>query len=352
MATQSQGSLRVGILGATGYTGIELVRLLLQHPKVEISLITSERFAGLKFSDVFPAFRNLCDMKLTELHAKDAARKTTFIFSCLPHQNSMLHVPTLLEYGSKVVDLSADFRIDSAKTFEEWYGPHKAPKLLKDRVYGLPELYREQIKPSFLVANPGCYPTATILGLAPLLKNRLISTKGIICDAKSGTSGAGRTPKQETVFCEVNESMGAYGIDRHRHTPEIEQELSKLADDDLTIRFVPHLIPMDRGLLATIYASPLRKMASEDLLKVYRKFYETEPFVRVLPPGRLPSTKHVRGTNFCDISVHYDDRSGLITVISAIDNLNKGAAGQAIQNMNLMNGFDEDLGLSQTALVP
>lgn len=348
----SEQRIRVGILGATGYTGIELLRLLLQHPHVEITALTSERSAGQKISEVFPAFRGQCDLELEAVHAKDVARKTTFVFSCLPHQTSMPHVPTLLEYGSKVIDLSADFRLDSAKVFSDWYGPHAAPELLKEKVYGLPELYREKIKGSFLISNPGCYPTATILGLAPLLRDRLASPQGIICDAKSGTSGAGRTPNQETVFGEVNEMLRPYKVDRHRHTPEIEQELTKLAGEAVAIRFTPHLIPMDRGLLATIYARPLRQRSTEDLLQTFQKFYQDEPFVRILPAGKLPNTKQVRGTNFCDIAVHYDDKMELIVVMSALDNLTKGAAGQALQNMNLMARIDETTGLLGTALVP
>lgn len=345
-------SHRVGILGATGYTGVEIVRLLLNHPKVEISCLTSDRSAGQRFSDIFPAFQRRCDLVLTKLHSKEIARQTTFIFSCLPHQNSMLHVPTLLEYGCKVVDLSADFRLDSAQTFQEWYGPHTAPDYLQNKVYGLPEIYRHQIKENFLVANPGCYPTATILGLAPLLEEKLIAPEGIICDAKSGTSGSGRKPQQTTVFSEVNESLKAYGVEKHRHTPEIEQELSKLAGKDIKIRFIPHLIPIDRGLFATIYARPLKKLTTTELLRIYRMFYKVEPFIRILDEGQLPNTKHVRGTNYCDISVFHDERAPMITILVAIDNLNKGAAGQAVQNMNIMNGFEETMGLLETALIP
>ncbi len=348
----SNNKIRVGVLGATGYTGLELVRLLLQHPAVELSTLTSERSAGQKLSDVFPAFRGRCDQTLQVLNHKEIARQTTFVFSCLPHQNSMNHIAGLLELGSKVVDLSADFRLDKAKLFEEWYGPHASPELLEEKVYGLPELYREKIRNSFMTANPGCYPTATILGLAPLLKANLISAQGIICDAKSGVSGAGRTPKQETIFGEVSESLRPYGVAKHRHTPEIEQELSKLANENVVIRFTPHLIPMDRGLLATIYVRPLKKMTSDDLTKTFQEFYAKEPFVRVLPNGELPNTKQVRGTNFCDIAALYDERTELITVLSALDNLNKGAAGQAIQNMNLMSGLEETTGLLGTAMIP
>ena len=348
----SEQAIRAGVLGATGYTGIELVRLLLQHPNVDVTILTSERFADRHYSDVFPAFRDCCDLKLSQLKSKDVARQTTFVFSCLPHQQSMPHIPTLLELGSKVVDLSADFRLDSVSTFNEWYGDHTAPQLLQEKVYGLPEVYRKQISQSFLVANPGCYPTATLLGLLPLLQEKLIATDSIIIDAKSGVSGAGRNPKQDNVFSERDESFKAYGVERHRHTPEIEQELSKFASQDLKVRFTPHLVPMDRGLQATIYAKPLKQLSSADLIGLYQKFYQREPFVRILPEDQLPDTKHVRGSNFCDITLRYDARTECITVFSALDNLNKGAAGQAIQNMNLMCGLDETAGLMGTALIP
>lgn len=345
-------AIRVGVLGATGYTGLELVRLLLQHPEAEITTLTSERSAGQMYSDIFPTFRRRCDLKLIKLQSKEVARQTTIVFSCLPHEQSMPHIPSLLELGSKVVDLSADFRLDSLKTFREWYGEHSAPQLLQEKVYGLPEIYRQQIGASFLVANPGCYPTATILGLLPLLKEKLIATDSIIVDAKSGVTGAGRNPKQELVFSEVDEALKAYSVERHRHTPEIEQELSKLAGSDIKIRFTPHLIPMDRGLQATIYAKPLKQKRTDELIELYRRVYAQEPFVRILPADQLPNTKHVRGSNFCDITVRYDERTEWITVFSALDNLNKGAAGQAIQNMNLMCGLDETAGLLGTALIP
>jgi len=345
-------NIRVGVLGATGYTGLELLRLLLRHPDITITVVTSERSAGQTFSDVFPAFRGQLDLQLSPLKVKEISKQTTVVFSCLPHQQSMPHTSAFLEYGSKVIDLSADFRLDSTAVFKEWYGAHVAPQLLQEKVYGLPELYRDQIRDSFLVANPGCYPTATILGLAPLLKNGLIAPESIIVDAKSGVSGAGRNPKQETVFSEVDESLKPYGVERHRHTPEIEQELSKLAGCEMHIRFTPHLIPMNRGLLATIYAKALKKMTSADLLRIYEKHYTSETFVRILPPDQLPNTKQVRGSNFCDISVRYDETTEWITVFSALDNLTKGASGQAIQNMNLMCGLTETTGLLGTALIP
>lgn len=344
--------LSVGILGATGYTGAELIRLLITHPEVELTVLTSERFAGQKISEVFPALRGRCDLPLTKIQTKEIGRQTTLVFCCLPHQTAMLHVPAILEKGSKVIDLSADFRLDSATVYRQWYAAHTAPELLKTKVYGLTEWYREAIKEAFLVANPGCYPTAVLLGIAPLIKKQLIVLQPIICDAKSGVSGAGRTPVQETLFSELNEGVAPYKIDGHRHTPEIEQELSKLAGESLMIRFTPHLIPMDRGIVATTYVKPLKRISSEELYALYARYYEREPFVRVLPFDQLPNTKNVRGTNYCDLAVRYDPRTELITVISAIDNLTKGASGQAIQNMNVMSGLDETTGLLGTALVP
>lgn len=345
-------TIQVGILGATGYTGVELIRLLLSHPEVKLTVLTSERFAGQKISEVFPALRGRCDLPLAKIQGKEVARQTTLVFSCLPHQTAMSHVPALLELGSKVVDLSADFRFDSPMLYKQWYTQHAAPELLKTKVYGLPEIYRQEIKKAFLVGNPGCYPTAAILSLAPLIVNQLITLKPIICDAKSGTSGAGRAPSQSNVFSELSESIAPYKVDGHRHTPEIEQEISKLAGEELTIRFTPHLIPMDRGILATTYAQALKKVSSKDLVATFKKHYKKESFVRVLSDDQLPNTKNVRGTNYCDIAVRYDDRTEVITVHAAIDNLTKGASGQAIQNMNLMSGLDETTGLLDTALVP
>ncbi len=345
-------ALQVGILGATGYTGVELIRLLLAHPEVRLTMVTSERYAGQKLADVFPTFRDRCDLTLQKISTKEVARQTTIVFSCLPHENSMAHVPELLELGTKVIDLSADFRFDSAKLYEKWYTPHTAPALLQSKAYGLPELYREEIRKTFLVGNPGCYPTAFLLSIAPLVAKQLIALQPILCDAKSGTSGAGRSPQQENVFSEINEGVVPYKIEGHRHVPEMEQELSKLAGEPLRIRFTPHLIPMDRGILATTYARPLKKIASDQLQKIFADHYAKEPFVRVLPPGQLPQTKQVRGTNFCDLAIHYDERTEWVTVLAAIDNLTKGASGQAIQNMNLMNGLDETMGLLNTALVP
>jgi N-acetyl-gamma-glutamyl-phosphate reductase len=255
--------------------------------------------------------------------------------------------------GKRVVDLSADYRLQDPKEYEKWYEPHLSPVLLKKAVYGLPELKRVRIAGADLVANPGCYPTTVILGLAPLLKNKLIDPAAIIADSKSGVSGAGRSAKVDSLYCEVNEGFKAYGVGgSHRHIPEIEQELALLAGKKLTITFTPHLAPMDRGILSTIYSVPVKSVTASELLKVYNDFYKGEPFVRVLPEGSFPSTAFVRGSNFCDIGVTVDSRSGRVIVVCAIDNLVKGASGQAVQNMNIMCGFPETMGLEGLPLFP
>ncbi|MBI1910145.1 MAG: N-acetyl-gamma-glutamyl-phosphate reductase [Deltaproteobacteria bacterium] len=344
--------IKIGLLGATGYTGLELVRILAHHPQVEIAALTSEKFAGKLFSQAFPSFQGICDLPLEPLQTSKIAKRVNFILSCLPHQKAMAVIPEFLGKGCKVVDLSADFRFDSPKVYEEWYEKHAAPALLKEKVYGLPELYRNEIKKASLVGNPGCYPTATLLGLIPLLEGNLVQTEGIICDAKSGISGAGRSVALESLFSEVNESVIAYKVTAHRHTPEIEQELSKIAGQEVKLTFVPHLVPMDRGILATIYARSLRKIDNKTLTQLFQKRYAREPFVQVCPEGLLPSTKWVRGTNSCAIGVQINPRTGQIIVVSVIDNLVKGASGQAVQNMNLMCGFPEKTALENSPLQP
>jgi len=343
---------KVAIVGATGYTGTELARLLLAHPKVEIAAVTSERSAGEAFSKVFPAFQGRLDLKLEALQTESVAKQAEVIFLCLPHHEAMEAAAAFRKSGKKVIDLSADFRLSDAAVYETWYGPHVAKDLLKEAVYGLPELHREAIRKATLVANPGCYPTSCILGLAPLLQAKAIALDSIHCDSASGTSGAGRGAKTDFLFCEVNESFKAYGVGKHRHTPEIEQELSGLAGEKVVVTFTPHLVPMDRGILSTLYAKATQKMDSKSLHALYEKFYAKEPFVRIRPLGLFPATHEVRMTNYCDIGVHFDDRTGRVILVSAIDNLTKGASGQAIQNMNLMMGWEETTGLTATAPIP
>jgi N-acetyl-gamma-glutamyl-phosphate reductase len=345
--------LNVAIVGASGYTGLELIRILHCHPEVAVTCLTSEQSAGKKISDVFPTLRGRCDLVLENLEPVRVAEKADIIFTALPHKAAMEVVPTFLKLGRHVIDLSADYRLSDPEVYGAWYEPHLNPANLKKAVYGLPELRRAKIKGAKLVANPGCYPTSIILGLAPLLKAKAINLKEIIADSASGVTGAGRGAKVDSLYCEVNEGYKAYGVGGvHRHTPEIEQELSLLAGEPLMITFTPHLVPMDRGILSTVYASPLAATTTEKLVKLYRDYYNGEPFVRVLPQGSLPSTAFVRGSNFCDIAPIVDGRTGRIIIVSAIDNLVKGASGQAVQNMNLVCGFPETMGLDGLALFP
>ena len=345
--------LKVAIVGASGYTGVELLRILTGHPEVTVTCLTSEQSAGKKISEVFPSLRMRCDMVLENLEPVRVAEKADFIFTALPHKAAMEVIPTFLKLGRRVVDLSADYRLRDAGEYAKWYEPHMSPELLKTAIYGLPELKRDNIRTADLVANPGCYPTTVILGLAPLLKQKLIDPATIIADSKSGVSGAGRSAKVDNLFCEVNDGFKAYGVGGvHRHIPEIEQELTLFAGKKVFITFTPHLVPMDRGILSTMYAQPVKPVTAAQLVETYADFYKGEGFVRVLPEGSFPSTAFVRGANFCDIGLMVDQRTGRVIVISAIDNLVKGASGQAVQNMNIMNGFVENMGLEGLALFP
>jgi N-acetyl-gamma-glutamyl-phosphate reductase len=345
--------LKVAIVGASGYTGVELLRILHCHPEAAVTCVTSERSAGKRVSDIFPALRGRCDLMLENLEPVRVSGKAEFIFTALPHKAAMEVVPTFLEMGKQVVDLSADYRLRDHREYGKWYEPHLNPDLLKKAVYGLPELKRARVAGADLVANPGCYPTSVILALAPLLKKKLIDPASIIADSKSGVTGAGRSAKVDNLYCEVNEGFKAYGVGGvHRHIPEIEQELALLAGERLTITFTPHLVPMDRGILSTIYSVPVKPVTTAGLLKLYNDFYKGEPFVRVLPEGSFPSTAFVRGSNFCDIGITVDSRTGRVIVVSAIDNLVKGASGQAVQNMNIMCGFPETMGLEGLPLFP
>lgn len=345
--------LKVAIVGASGYTGVELIRLLHCHPEVAVTCLTSEQSAGKRISEIFPTLRGRCDLLLENLEPVRVAEKADIIFTALPHKAAMEVVPTFLRLGKRVIDLSADYRLSDPQVYGEWYEPHINPANLKKAVYGLPELRRDKIRKAKLVANPGCYPTSIILGLAPLLKKRLIVATSIIADSASGVTGAGRSAKVDSLYCEVNEGYKAYGVGgTHRHTPEIEQELSLLAGAELKVTFTPHLVPMDRGILSTIYAAPCRETTTDKLVKLYQEFYCGEPFVRVLPAGNLPSTAFVRGSNFCDIAPLVDRRTGRVIIVSAIDNLVKGASGQAVQNMNIVCGFPETMGLEGVGLFP
>ncbi len=343
--------MEVAILGATGYTGCELVRLLCRHPAVEISFASSESSAGSSLSQVHPQFYRLCELELQPLRLSDIPASVELVFCALPHGRSASLVPALLAAGKRVIDLSADFRLREASLYESWYGQvHPAPELLDKAVYGLPEINRAAIAGAELIANPGCYPTAALLALAPLAAEKLIQWESLVIDAKSGVSGAGRTPRQPYHFPECTENFRAYRVAGHQHTPEIEQCLSRLSGEEAAITFTPHLVPMARGIFCTVYLRLRRRCGEEQLERLYRDYYRGHPFVRLLPPPLLPETRLVRGSNYCDLALRFDERSGRLIILSAIDNLVKGAAGQAVQNMNLLCGLPEETGLTQPPL--
>jgi N-acetyl-gamma-glutamyl-phosphate reductase len=344
--------IKVGIYGGSGYTGQELLRLLLGHPGAKVVVTTSRRFAGVPVSEVYPVFSGLTDLVYTDASPQEVAGLVDFVFLALPHGVSMEIAPVFLKTGRKVVDLSADFRLRDVASYETWYGRHKAAETIGDAVYGLPELYRDQIRETRLVANPGCYPTSIILGLAPVLRSHRIDPASVIADSKSGVSGAGRDPQIASLFCEVDGGFKAYKVGSHRHTPEIEQELRVLADQEMKISFTPHLLPVKRGILSTIYAKLDGDMTAEEATTLYQAFYREEPFVRICRAGQFPNISSVVGSNYCDIGVTVDKRTGRIIIVSVIDNLIKGASGQAIQNMNLMSGLEEKTGLPVVALFP
>lgn len=343
---------QVAIIGGSGYTGLELMRLLARHPGVELTAVTSREYDGKPVSAVFPALAGICGLSFSWPDPARLAGTAQLFFVALPHQTAMAVIPTLLAAGAKVVDLSADFRFRDRTVYEQWYQAHSAPELLAEAVYGLPELHRKAIRSARLVGNPGCYPTSVILGLAPLLAGGLIEPRSIIADCKSGVSGAGRGVSLTTMYCEVNDDFRAYKVAGHRHTPEMEQELSRLAGEPLTITFTPHLVPMSRGILATLYATPKRALGDAELQAVFEGYYQQEPFVRVCPAGALPTTAAVRGSNYCDVAVRVDRRAGRVIVLAAIDNLTRGASGQAVCNMNLMLGLPETQGLDLVPFVP
>ena len=338
--------IKVAVLGATGYAGIELVRILSAHPEVKLEVLGSHSFDGQPISDVYQNFSHVLDMDCEELDMERVAQ-CDVAFTALPHGASKDVIPSLIEKGLKVIDLSGDFRYDDIKVYEKWYGgEHSSPELLKESVYGLCELYRDKVKDARLVGNPGCYTTCSILGAYPVLASGLGESKNIIVDAKSGVTGAGRGLSLGTHFCECTENTKAYKVATHRHTSEIEQELSKAAGEEIMISFTPHLIPQKRGILSTIYVNLTKPCTTEELVNTYKEFYKNEYFVRVKDAGKLPETKHVAGSNFVDIGVVVDERLNRAVIVSAIDNLYKGAAGQAVQNMNIMFGLDEKTGIN------
>jgi N-acetyl-gamma-glutamyl-phosphate reductase len=345
--------LRVGVVGASGYTGSELMRLLVIHTEqIELSCITSRSFAGQHVSQVLPNLRGLLDLEFEDPEVEKIAEKVDMVILGLPHKSAMEFVPKFLDLNIKVIDLSADYRFKNAEVYEKWYQEHTSPHLLERAVYGLPEIYREEIADASLIAVPGCYPTGAILALLPALKSGLVEQKGIVIDSKTGMSGAGRTPSEATHLPNRYDNFTAYKVVAHRHMPEIEQELSLAAERDVKICFVPHCVPMSRGILTTAYARLTKSISTAELLQIYSEYYADEPFVRVLDVDEIPQTQAVRGSNFCDIGVKIAEETGLAVIMSAIDNLVKGASGQAVQNMNIIAGFDETAGLLIPGLMP
>ncbi len=345
--------LNVAIIGASGYTGVELARILCNHPEVRLTAATSRQYAGQPLAQVFPNLRKKTDLLCENLSIDELCDRADFFFTAVPHKTAMDIVPKLLSAGKKVVDLSADFRLRDVAVYEEWYQKHSSAELIPEAVYGLPELYRQKISTSRLIANPGCYPTSIILGLAPLLRAGVIDPRTIIADSKSGTSGAGRAAAVGSLFCEVADGFRAYKVGgTHRHLPEIEQEINAFLSEPVRISFTPHLLPISRGILSTIYAQLTPGIHEAEIAQLYEAAYSLEPFVRMLPRNSFPATQFVRGSNFCDIGVKIDQRTGRIIVMSAIDNIVKGAAGQAVQNMNLTCGFPETAGLESAPFFP
>ena len=342
--------IKVGIIGGTGYTGAELLRLLAVHPDVELTVITSRGEAGKRVADLFPNLRHHVDLAFSELRYQDFAA-CDVVFTATPNGVAMTHARSLLEAGVKLIDLAADFRLKDPILWQQWYStPHACPELLQEAVYGLPEVNREAIRKARLIANPGCYPIAVQLGFLPLLQQKAVDPFSLIADAKSGISGAGRSAHIHTLFSEAADNMKAYGVDGHRHLPEIRQGLAAVYGNDVGLIFVPHLTPMIRGLHATLYARLTDK--NIDLQALFERCYADEPFVDVLPAGSHPETRSVRGANDCRIAVHRPQGGDTIVVLSVIDNLVKGAAGQAIQNMNILFGLEETTGLNSPGLLP
>ena len=351
LSLRRDGMIKAAILGSTGYAGAELVKILSMHPDAEVVYPASHSYAGKRFSDIYPGMRGICDLVLQEDDIDKAAECADVIFLALPAGLASKLVTEKLLEKCVVIDLGADYRLHDKAVYEKWYKTeHHSLALLNEAVYGLPEIHRDAIKGKRLIANPGCYTTCSIMTLYPLVKNGLIDTGNIIIDAKSGTSGAGRGEKLGSLFCEVNESIKPYGVTTHRHTPEIEQELSEAAGKSLMVEFTPHLVPMNRGILSVCYARLKDGVSESDVKNAYEEAYGNEKFVRLI--DALPETRYVKGTNLVDISYRINERTGNIVAMGAIDNLVKGAAGQAVQNMNIVFGCDEAAGLSCGAAMP
>ena len=345
--------IKAGMIGSTGYAGGELARLLLQRDDVEILWYGSRSYVGQKYASVYPNLFKIVDENCQDDAIKELADQVDVIFTATPQGLCASLIDEEILSKVKVIDLSADFRIKDQAVYEKWYKlEHKSPQFLGEAVYGLPEVNREKVKTARLIANPGCFPTCSFLAVFPMVKEGLIDPNTLIIDAKSGTSGAGRGAKTDNLYCEVNESIKAYGVGTHRHTPEIEEQLSYAAGKSVTISFTPHLVPMNRGILVTAYASLNGKVTEEEARAVYEKYYQNEYFVRLLEPGAVPQTRWVEGSNFADVNFKIDPRTNRVVMMGAIDNMVKGAAGQAIQNMNLMFGLPEQTGLKQLPMFP
>ena len=345
--------IKAGIIGATGYAGGELARLLLQREDVQILWYGSRSYVGQKYASVYPNLFQIVEDSCQDDSLKELADRADVVFTATPQGFCASIIEEEILSKVKVIDLSADFRIKDQAVYEKWYKlEHKSPQFLEEAVYGLPEVNREKIREARLIANPGCFPTCSFLAVYPLVKEGLVDPNTLIIDAKSGTSGAGRGAKMDNLYCEVNESIKAYGVGTHRHTPEIEEQLSYAAGKPVTISFTPHLVPMNRGILVTAYASLNGKVTEEEARAAYEKYYRDEYFVRLLEPGAVPQTRWVEGSNFADVNFKIDPRTGRVVMMGAIDNMVKGAAGQAVQNMNLMFGLPEETGLKQIPMFP
>lgn len=346
--------MKLGIVGASGYSGSELLRFLVNHPgKLEIALCTSETYAGQCIDSVLPNLRGFLSSKFETLDLDSLKDRVDVVVLAVPHKVAMSFVPKILAQGLRIVDFSADYRLEDAETYEAWYHvEHTSTSLISRSVYGLPERYRDCIRSAQLVANPGCYPTSAILAAMPFLKYGVVELDSIIVDSKSGISGAGPKPSENTHYANRESNFIAYNIGVHRHTPEIEQELSAVASEPVRVTFTPHLVPMTRGILSTVYMRLTEALSTADALDMYAKFYENEPFVRVLPTGTYPQTKAVLGSNYCDVGLEVDARTRRIVTMAAIDNLGKGAAGAVVQNLNLMFGFKETDGLKVPGMMP
>ena len=338
--------LKIGIMGASGYAGEELLRILSDHPEVQITAVAA-KIDPVNICKLYPWLKGRLDLECRDMSAEEVSKKCDMVFLALPHKASMQFAPIFLKKGLKVIDLSADFRIKDVNVYEKWYEvKHECPEYIKDAVYGLPEFYREEVKKADLIANPGCYPTSVILGCAPLLKKNLADPDSIISDSKSGVSGAGRVLAQALMSKELENSFKPYKVNTHRHMPEMDQELSIASGSNVTVNFVPHLVPMERGMMSTIYLKLKKNISTSEALKLYKDFYSKEYFIRVMDEGIFPDTKNIVRTNFCDIGCKVFPEKSLAVVMTAIDNLVKGASGQAVQNMNIMYGFEEKLGLN------